>query len=198
MTRCHWMPILLICACLQTGCQRGPDSPEQVANKFLNEVSRENCAKAWKYFSGPSQEKIRAESAQATKRDPSYADDYTPENLYCKSRYANRFRSVVPGSAKLQNVKGTHALVLASRRQSGGANPVEPAGGNSVPGPVTTKLNNMPLEIRLVQENGNWKIDIVQPAARESGLLAARRRATDRELERIRAPQMTNRPSATR
>jgi hypothetical protein len=185
------MPILFICACLQTGCHRSPDTPEQVVNKFLKEVSRENCAKAWKYFSGPSQEKIRAESAHATKRDPSYADEYTPENLYCKSRYANRFRSVVPGSAKLQHVKGTHALVFASRK--GAASDAGP-----VPGPVTTKLNNMPLEIRLVQENGNWKIDIVQPAARESSLLAARRRATDRELERIRGPQITNRPSATR
>ena len=192
MTRCHhWIPTLLICACLQTGCQRGPDSPEQVANKFLNEVSRENCAKAWKYFSGPSQEKIRAESAQATKRDPSYAVDYTPENLYCKSRYANRFRSVAPGSAKLQHVKGTHALVLVSRKGTA-------SDEGQIPGPVTTKLNNMPLEIRLVQEKGNWKIDIVQPAARESGLLAARRRATDRELERIRAPQTTNHPAARR
>jgi hypothetical protein len=191
MTRCHlWMPILLICACLQTGCRRGPDSPEQVANKFLTEVSRENCTKAWKYFSGPSQEKIRTESAQATKRDPSYTDDYTPENLYCKSRYANRFRSVVPGSAKLQQVKGTHALILVSRKGA--------ASEGQVPGPVTTKLDNMPLEIRLVQEKGNWKIDIVPPAARESSLLAARRHATDRELERIRGPQMTNRPSAAR
>src|SRR5687768_17021561 len=68
----------LLAALLVTGCRKGPDGPEVVANKFLRHVHRDNCAEAWNFFSGPSQAKIRAESAAAIKREPYYAEQFKP------------------------------------------------------------------------------------------------------------------------
>jgi len=188
MMRCRHPAITAIfvaAALFQAGCRRAADRPEQVANKFLKEVSRQNCAEAWTYFSRASQEKIRAESAQAIRREPHYADVFKPENLYCKSTYANRFISVAPGSAKLQMIKGTNATVLAQRRE---------ASDVSVPGFVPTKFDKLPMEILLVQENGLWKIDIARPTARDLSRMAQRQKAIQREFDLINAARATNRP----
>jgi hypothetical protein len=188
MTRCrHAATIALLAAAafFQGGCRRATDRPEQVVNKFLTEVNRENCAGAWTYFSTASQERIRAESAQAIRRQPYSAEVFGPENLYCKSTYARRFTALAAGSAKLQMVKGTNATVLAQRREPSAA---------SAPRSSPTKFDNVPAQILLVQEKGLWKIDITHPAARELSRMAQHQRAIEREAELINAARTTNKP----
>jgi hypothetical protein len=188
MMRCRHpaiIALLVAAAFFHSGCRRALDKPEQVANKFLTEVSRENCAVAWTYFSTASQEKIRAESAQAIRRQPYAAEVFEPENLYCKSTYARRFTSLAPGSAKLQMVKGTNATVIAQRREP-------PAGSASRLAPA--KFDQLPAEILLVQEKGLWKIDITHPAARDLSRRAQRQRAIQREAELMNAARTTNKP----
>jgi hypothetical protein len=130
------------------GCRKGPEAPERVANEFLRAVKREDCEKAWEYFSSASQEKIRAESAEAIKREPYYSEQFKPENLYCKSTFANRFPRPVTGSARLQKIEGTNATVIAQRR--------EPA-GFALPGFSPMGSRKVPLEVFLVQENGDGR-----------------------------------------
>ena len=165
------------------GCDKPADTPQTVANNFLREVKRDNCAKAWVYFSGPSMEKIRMESAQAIKHAPYYAEQFKPENLYCQSTFAGRFSSMVPGSARPGPIEGSNATVIVQRR--------EPT-GFALPGFSPMGSKKVPDEILLVQERGAWKIDVVRPTAVERTLLAARNKAIEREQAMIRARYGTN------
>src|SRR5687767_1961587 len=80
--RCH-LGLLLGLLAAQAGCNNAPDGPEQIANKFLREVKRENWPQAWTYVSLPSREKIRADSARLIAGAPYYVAEFQPERLSC-------------------------------------------------------------------------------------------------------------------
>jgi hypothetical protein len=174
---------------LQVGCQKGPATPEQVANAFLRDVKRDECAKAWQYLSSASMQKIREESAKAIQREPHYAEQFKPENLYCVSTYANRFDSMIPGSARLKAIEGANATVIVERR--------EPA-GFALPGFSPMGSKKVPDEVFLVQESGAWKIDVARPTSAESAVIAARNKAMEREQAAIRERFGTNVPPLKR
>jgi hypothetical protein len=180
---CHLA--LLIVAVISQGCNKTPERPEQVANKFLREVKR-NEIKAWAYYSGPSQEKIRAESKRRIEGAPYYAEVFKPEKLY-----HDRFSEMVVGSARVQRIEGSNALLIVQRK--------EPT-GFALPGFSPMGRKKVPDEIRLVQENGVWKIDVVSPTTEERKLFAARqkaieaeKKAIEAELEALKARGYTNR-----
>lgn len=177
--------MLVALALLQVSCQKRPATPEQVANAFLRDVKRDDCTKAWQHFSSASMAKIREESAKAIQREPYYAEQFKPENLYCVSTYANRFDSMIPGTAHLQKIEGSNATVVVQRR--------EPA-GFALPGFSPMGSKKVPDEVFLVQENGAWKIDVVRPTSAEQAAIAARNRALEREHAAIREHFGTNVP----
>jgi len=162
---------------IEIGCQRGPDSPVEVANKFLRAVKRDE-AKAWSYYSQPSQEKIRAECARLVETTPYYVEAFKPEKLY-----SYRFDTMIPGSVRLPKIQGSNATLVVTRRQ--------PA-GFALPGFSPLGSKKVPAEIFLVQENGAWKIDVVTPTTDERKVLAARQKAIQSELDVIHAHRMTN------
>ena len=164
--------------CFQPGCQRGPESPEEVANKFLREVKR-NETKAWAYYSGPSQEKIRAESKSRIEGAPYYAEVFKPEKLY-----SDRFNTMVVGSARVQQIQSSNATLIVQRK--------EPA-GFALPGFSPMGSKKVPAEMFLVLENGQWKIDVVSPTSDERKAVAARQRAIQAELDAVNAHRLTNR-----
>lgn len=168
------------------GCgSRKAESPEEVANAFLRDVKRDNCAAAWKHFSSASMQKIREESAEAIEREPHYAEQFKPENFYCLSTYANRFDTMIAGTARLQAIEGSNATVIVQRR--------EPA-GFALPGFSPMGSKKVPDEVLLVQENGAWKIDVVRPTSALRAVLAARDRARALEQAMIREHFGTNPP----
>jgi hypothetical protein len=167
------------------GCRNRAETPEQVANAFLREIKRDNCAAAWKHFSSASMQKIREESAKAIEREPHYAEQFKPENLYCVSTYANRFDTMIPGTAKLQAIEGSNATVIVQRR--------EPA-GFALPGFSPMGSKKVPDEVFLVQENAVWKIDVVRPTSAVNAVIAARNHAMEREQAAIRQHFGTNVP----
>ncbi len=162
--------------CFQAGCQRGAESPEDVANKFLREVKR-NETRAWAYYSGPSQEKIRAESKRRIEGAPYYAEVFKPEKLY-----SDRFNTMIAGSARVQQIQGSNATLIVQRK--------EPA-GFALPGFSPMGWKKVPAEMLLVRENGQWKIDVVSPTTDERKVLAARQRAIQAELDAINAHRLT-------
>jgi hypothetical protein len=174
---------------VQVSCQKRPATPEQVANAFLRDVKRDDCVRAWQHFSSPSMDKIREESAKAIQREPYYAEQFKPENLYCVSTYANRFDSMIPGTARLQSIEGSNATVVVQRR--------EPA-GFALPGFSPMGSKRVPDELFLVRENGGWKIDLVRPTSAEQAVIAARNRAMEREQAAIRERFGTNAPRLER
>ena len=163
----------------QVGCQRAPDSPDAIANKFLREIKR-NDTKAWAYYSGPSQEKIRAESKRLIETTPYYVEAFKPEKLY-----SDRFKAMIAGSARLQKIDGSNATLIVQRK--------EPA-GFALPGFSPMSSKKVPAEMFLVRENGQWKIDVLSPGSDERKALAARQRARQAELDAIHARGLTNRP----
>lgn len=181
MRRHSIVAVALMLICFQIGCQRGPESPEQVANKFLREVKR-NEIKAWAYYSQPSQEKIRAESKRLIERTPYYVDAFKAEKLYC-----DRFREMIAGSARVQKIEGSNATMIVQRK--------EPA-GFALPGFSPMGWKKVPAEMLLVQENGLWKIDVASPTTEERKVFAARQKAIQTELDLMNARGLTNRPRA--
>jgi hypothetical protein len=160
-------------AVLATGCRKKVNTPDAAANAFLRAVHKEQCDKAWHYFSADSQARIRAESDRVTREQPYYAEQFAPENLCCKSTYANRYLSFVPGSARLQKVEGTNALVIADLRE---------AAAFLIPGFWPTKYTNRPVEMHFIHENGAWKIDL---AAAQRDRQADRQKKIQEELDRV-------------
>lgn len=169
----------MVLICFQVGCQSGPESPEEIANKFLREVKR-NEVKAWAYYSGPSQEKIRAESKRLIESTPYYVEDFKAEKLY-----SARFNTMIAGSARVQKIEGTNATLTVQRR--------EPA-GFALPGFSPMGSKKVPAELLLVRENGQWKIDVLSPSTDERKVLAARQRAMQAERDAINARGVTNGP----
>lgn len=167
----------MVLICFQVGCQRGPESPEEVANKFVREVKR-NEVKAWAYYSGPSQEKIRAESKRLIENTPYYVEAFRAEQLY-----SDRFNKMIAGSAHVQRIEGSNATLIVQRK--------EPA-GFALPGFSPIGWKKVPAEMLLVRENGQWKIDVVSPTTEERKFFAARQRAIQAELDLINARGMTN------
>jgi hypothetical protein len=179
MTRRHGLGVAaMVLICFQVGCQRGPESPEEIANKFLREVKR-NETRAWAYYSGPSQEKIRAESKSRIEGAPYYAEVFKPEKLY-----SDRFNTMIAGSARVQTIQGSNATLIVQRR--------EPA-GFALPGFSPMGSKKVPAEMLMVRENGQWKIDVVSPTSDERKVVAARQRALQAELDAINANRLTNR-----
>jgi hypothetical protein len=184
MTRRHGISLMAIgLICFQSGCQRGPESPDEVANKFLREVKR-NETRAWAYYSGPSQERIRAESKSRIEGAPYYAEAFKPEKLY-----SDRFKSMIAGSARVQQIQGSNATLIVQRK--------EPA-GFALPGFSPMGSKKVPAEIFLVRESGQWKIDVLSPTSDERKALAARQRAMQSELDLIAAYRRTNSAPAPR
>lgn len=177
--RCH-LALWLLVLSAQPGCNNAPDRPEQVANKFLREVKRENWSKAWAYLSAPSQEKARADSARMIAGAPYYVEEFKPERLAF-----NRFDSMVAGSARVQRIEGTNATLVVQRK--------EPT-GFALPGFSPMGRKKVPDEVLVVQENGVWRIDLVRPISAERDMLAARQKAIQRELDMINSYRATNRP----
>jgi hypothetical protein len=178
VSRGSYLALMLAIAGWQTGCSNG-SRPEQVADKFLREVKRENWKTAWSYLSGPSQQKMRADSERMIAGAPYYVTEFQPERLAC-----SRFESMVPGSAKVQTVEGTNAALAVQRKVPTGF---------ALPGFSPMGRKKVPDEMFLVQENGAWKIDLVRPTSAEAAALAARQRAIQRELDAVNAYRATNR-----
>lgn len=168
----------MVLICFQVGCQRGPESSEEIANKFLREVKR-NETKAWAYYSGPSQEKIRAESKRLIGSTPYHAEAFKAEKLY-----SDRFNTMIAGSARVQRIQGSNATLIVQRK--------EPA-GFALPGFSPIGWKKVPAEMLLVRENGQWKIDVVSPSTDERKVVAARQRAVQAERDLINARGLTNR-----
>jgi hypothetical protein len=179
MTRRHFVSALAMALlCFQPGCQRAPESPEEIANKFLREVKR-NETKAWAYYSGPSQEKIRAESKRLIETTPYYVEAFKAEKLY-----SDRFNTMIVGSARVQTIQGSNATLIVQRK--------EPA-GFALPGFSPMGWKKVPAEMLLVRENGEWRIDVVSSTTDERKVVAARQRAMQAELDLINAHRLTNR-----
>src|SRR5688572_10547596 len=159
------------------GCRNRAETPERVANAFLREIKGDNCAAAWHHFSSASMQKIREESAKAIEREPHYAEQFKPENLYCVSTYANRFDAMIPGTARVRGIEGTNATVAVQRREPDGF---------ALPGFSPMGSKKVPDEVLLVRENGAWKIDVVTPTSAVRAAMAARNRAMEREQALIR------------
>lgn len=181
--------VLVALSLLQVSCQKRPATPEQVADAFLRDVKRDDCAKAWQHFSSASMAKIREESAKAIQREPYYAEQFKPENLYCVSTYANRFDSMIPGTTRLQAIEGSNATVIVQRR--------EPA-GFALPGFSPMGSKRVPDEVFLVQENGAWKIDVIRPTSAVQAVMEARNKAMEREQAMLRERFGTNAPQLRR
>jgi len=60
---------------------------------------------------------LNVEAARAAKDYPTYAKDFTPENFYCTSVYANRYLTFTRGSAKNESIDGANAVVVANVRE---------------------------------------------------------------------------------
>jgi hypothetical protein len=161
----------IIAACNNVG-----DKPQDAVNNFLSAVRKQDCKRVFWYFSTVSQEKVRQESARAINDYPTYAEQLTPEKFYCSSMFANRFRLFNPGSANLQSTDGTKAVVAVIYTE--GTNEL-------IPGFFPTKFVKKTDTIRVVREDGRWKIDLVTPSAAEQEVNAAREKAKAKELEII-------------
>jgi|GEM_PF-5035815 len=165
---------------LLTSCSNPQEKPEDAANEFLRAVHRQDCKKIFAFFSTASQEKIRADAAKAVKDYPAYAAQFTPENLYCTSVYANRFLTYNRGSAKLPRIQGSNAVVTVT--YSEGTNFL-------IPGFFPTKFVKVPTTMQLVKENGSWKIDLVAASPAEKELFKARDEALTKERAAMAAAQ---------
>ena len=104
--------LLISCLTFFAGCGDPKKSPADSVNAFLRAVHRQDCKEVFSFFSSASQEKVREEAARAAKDYPTYAKDFTPENLYCTSVYANRYLTFTRGSAKNESIDGTWKLDL--------------------------------------------------------------------------------------
>lgn len=91
---------LIVSLTIFAGCNDPKESPADAANAFLHAVHQRDCKKVFSFFSAASQAKVREEAARAAKDYPNYAKEFTPENLYCGSVYANRYLAFTRGSAK--------------------------------------------------------------------------------------------------
>ena len=166
--------VSLLLFAIITACSNPQEKPEDAVNDFLRAVRKHDCKKVFGYFSTPSQEKVREESAKEIRNYPSYAEQLTPEKFYCSSMFANRFLTFNVGSATLQKIEGDNAVVGVTYTQ--GKNEL-------IPGFFPTKFVKMPDTVQVVRENGSWKIDLVTPSPVEKLAIEAREKAKAREQE---------------
>lgn len=172
--------VFLLLAAMLSACSKPQENPDDAANEFLRAVHRKDCEKIFASFSTASQEKIRADSAKAIKDYPAYAGQFTPEKYYCTSVFANRFLTYNRGSAKLQKIEGSNAVVTVTYTE--GRNEL-------IPGFFPTKFVRVPTTLQLVKERGSWKIDLVTPSPAEREMIAAREKAISKEREAMAAAQ---------
>lgn len=163
-----------------SSCSQPQNKPEDAANAFLGAVHRKDCKTVFAFFSTASQDKIRAEAAQAAKDYPTYAAEFTPEKFYCTSVYANRFLTYNRGSAKPQKIEGSNAVVTVTYTK--GENEL-------IPGFFPTKFVKVPTTMQLVKENGSWKIDLITPSPAHKEVIAARENALRKERAAMAAAQ---------
>lgn len=125
--------------------------PAATVRTFLSAVQRDNCSRAFTYFAKATQANIRAQSKKAIRDAPYYAEVFSPENLYCKATYTNRYLSYVAKSAKLASQDGDRAVVSVLLRD-----PTD----FLIPGFFPTSHKDVPVEMRLVKEVEGWKITL--------------------------------------
>jgi len=168
--------LLISCLTFFAGCGDPKKSPADSVNAFLRAVHRQDCKEVFSFFSSASQEKVREEAARAAKDYPTYAKDFTPENFYCTSVYANRYLTFTRGSAKNESIDGTNAVVVANVRE--GKNEL-------IPGFFPLTFTNVPTRIMMVFEDGTWKLDLIKPTPEVAKVLEAREVAINKEREAI-------------
>jgi hypothetical protein len=173
---------VLSCLVLLVGfassCGKRTEGPEDAFNGFLSAIDKQDCPGAFAFFSGASQQRIREDAARASKESPAYAAEFTPEKFYCTSVYASRFHEYNRGSGKPGKIEGTNAIIIATIRKGTGF---------ALPGWSPFLWTNAPAEVRMVQENGAWKLDLLAPTTEEAKANAAREKALRKEREMMAA-----------
>lgn len=126
-------------------------NPAATVRTFLLAVQRDNCSTAFTYFAKDTQDNIRAQSKKAIRDAPYYAAAFSPENLYCKATYTNRYLRYVAKSAKLTSQDGDQASVSVFLRE-----PTD----FLIPGFFATSYKDVPIEMHLVREAAGWRITL--------------------------------------
>jgi hypothetical protein len=145
------LPLALVVALVPwpAAAQSRAEPAATAAREFLAAVRRGDCDRAWTYFSTDSHARIEAESRARIRREPYYAEQFAPRNLYCKPTYAHRFLSYDPNSARLLRCDGRFAAVAVDRHGRTGF---------LLPGFWSTRTEVRAAELRLVEEAGAWKV----------------------------------------
>jgi hypothetical protein len=174
----HVLPWMVFLTLFANSCGKPKGSPEEAFDSFLDAVHKKDCKRVFAFFSIASQEKIRAEAARAAKESPAYAQEFTPETFYCTSVYANRWFEYNRGSSKPGKIEGTNATTFPTTRKGVGF---------ALPGFSPFRWKNIPTEVRMVRENGGWKIDLLTPTTELALAIGAREKAMAREREMMAA-----------
>lgn len=144
-------PFLAALAVL-SACDPGPrehPDPVQRARSFLSAVRRGDCELAWTYFTRETQARIERESARYIAEQPYYAEAFAPKRLYCGSTMVNPYPSYVPESAELVGIEAEAAVVRVQMKVPE---------NYALPGSFPRSYRTEPRELRLLRENGEWKI----------------------------------------
>jgi len=173
-------PCLALLILFASSCGKPKETPEEAFNRFLDGVHEKDCKRVFGSFSSASQEKIREEAARAARESPAYAKEFTPENFYCTSVYANRWIEYNRGSAKPGKIEGTNATIFPTTRKGVGF---------ALPGFSPFRWRNVPTEVRMVKETGGWKVDLLTPTTEQALAIGAREKAIAKEREAMAAAQ---------
>jgi hypothetical protein len=169
---------LVALAFLASSCGKPKGSPEEAFDSFLDAVHQKDCKRVFDSFSKASQKKIQEEAERASKESPAYAKDFTAENFYCTSVYANRWLEFNRGSAKPGQIQGTNATTFPTTRKGVGF---------ELPGFSPFRWRNVPSEVRMVKEEGGWKIDLITPTTEQAIAIGVREKAIARERQMMDA-----------
>lgn len=124
--------------------------PVDTVRALVRAVRRDQCERAWTYFSKATQSAITQESERAIQHAPHQAELFSPKNLYCKSTYANRYESLLPRTAALSTLSGDTAAVSIAFA-SGSRLALIPF--------LSEPYRETPVTVHLLREDGWWKID---------------------------------------
>jgi hypothetical protein len=143
------LSIMIITLTALVACGRPVEPPVRAVQEFLAAVHARDCARAWTYFSTETRARIEVQSRERVRREPYYAEQFAPQNLYCLPTYAHRFHAYQPQTAQLTDQSSGEALVTLKRHD---------ASGFRMPGFFPTSTDVVEVEIRLIEENGAWKL----------------------------------------
>jgi hypothetical protein len=115
-----------------------PDSPQRAACRFLRAAQRADCAAVFAAFSTEARDLTRVQAERW--RSPA-------ENRYC--RPGNVFVTYAPNSVQLMALGGDTAMVRVKERK---------VASYLLPGAWPTKWTFVEHEIKLVRENGEWRV----------------------------------------